>query len=387
MPKSKSVPWVKCTNNIYRRGSKYYFVKQVNKKRQFIRLDDAKTLGEAVDKGIHLLSHPTVTGQCLSDEVKRFVDYKVKSGEWRQTSAKSHQYTLDGFMSYIGQERSINTIRAGELQTWYNEQHGLWSVATLQTKWAVVCSLFQWAKKVARIILANPCENVKMVPYEKKVRKKFCEFEQRDILEKAALAVGRDDLIFTVLLGFCAGMRRREIDHARPEWFNLERRVIYIMNLDKRSAAKLDLDPFKTKNGKERVIPMATPLFDYLSKFESLPGAYLIHPEKRHAGKSRYRYDMRRPFGDLVKSKGMPWVGFHTMRHTFASLLASSGKVTIHEIANWLGDSVRETEQTYAHLIPNFDRMNSALYQIQEPVSSPSATAQKPSAAPPDVIQ
>ena len=46
-------------------------------------------------------------------------------------------------------------------------------------------------------------------------------------------------------------------------------------------------------------------------------------------------------------------VWFHTLRHTFASWLAQSGKVTLHELMKIMRHNRIETTMRYAHLIPS----------------------------------
>ena len=53
-----------------------------------------------------------------------------------------------------------------------------------------------------------------------------------------------------------------------------------------------------------------------------------------------------------MAAQKMPSVKQHVMRHSFASNLKIAGK-SIAKIADWLGDTERVTERTYAHLLPD----------------------------------
>jgi len=59
----------------------------------------------------------------------------------------------------------------------------------------------------------------------------------------------------------------------------------------------------------------------------------------------------RRPSAEYVAEHKCTEVTPHIARHTFASLLASAG-VSIHKIAQWLGNDVRVVQQHYAKLLP-----------------------------------
>ncbi len=48
----------------------------------------------------------------------------------------------------------------------------------------------------------------------------------------------------------------------------------------------------------------------------------------------------------------LPQVTPHVMHHSFASNLKIASKSTA-KIAEWLGDTERVTERTYAHLMPD----------------------------------
>jgi integrase len=76
-------------------------------------------------------------------------------------------------------------------------------------------------------------------------------------------------------------------------------------------------------------------------------------------GKSRYRYDFKRPFYEYMKMQDCAWLTPHAMRHTFASLLASRS-VSIYKIAKWLGDGVEVVQNHYAHLLPKDDDIEMA---------------------------
>ena len=54
-------------------------------------------------------------------------------------------------------------------------------------------------------------------------------------------------------------------------------------------------------------------------------------------------------------------VWFHTLRHTFASWLAQSGKVTLYELRDLLRHSSITQTERYAHLIPSTVQKKAAM--------------------------
>lgn len=87
-------------------------------------------------------------------------------------------------------------------------------------------------------------------------------------------------------------------------------------------------------------------------------GPFMLAP-KVTRGRSRYRYEFRKPFVALLESCKLESVTFHDLRRTFGSLLVSSG-VSLYKTAKWLGDGHRVVERTYGHLLPNDDQINAA---------------------------
>jgi integrase len=52
-----------------------------------------------------------------------------------------------------------------------------------------------------------------------------------------------------------------------------------------------------------------------------------------------------------AKQAGVPWIGFHRLRHTFASLLFEQGR-NIAQVSKWLGHADPAfTLRTYVHLM------------------------------------
>ena len=61
--------------------------------------------------------------------------------------------------------------------------------------------------------------------------------------------------------------------------------------------------------------------------------------------------NLRRVLDSASEKAGVPWIGFHTFRHTCASMLLESGK-NIRQIAAWLGHTDPAfTLRTYTHLM------------------------------------
>ena len=73
--------------------------------------------------------------------------------------------------------------------------------------------------------------------------------------------------------------------------------------------------------------------------------------------KENWRRDLLR---DATRA-GISHVRIHDLRHSFASPLAQSGKVTLQEIRDLMGHKSIQTTEIYAHLLPDQHRQASAV--------------------------
>lgn len=326
------------TRGIVLRRKTYWHHHQVNRKRKWTNLK-VGTLSEAL-KEVEKLRDSPVTGRNtpLAREIPRFIAYKLDRDEFTKNSAEKADVVLGMFAQDLP-DSTLQDVTTAEVQGWYEAIRKRTTESTAQSYVMVVRSFFRWASDIERVRIDNPVQRIRLARLPKRSRKQFANKKQRDELVKDAPT---DDLRFILFCGFFAGMRRDEISEARVGWFDLQQGLTHIQRTD----------TFRTKDREDRTIPMTKPFRKFLRSYlgKRPPEQFALKPEVKH-GKSRYRYDFRRPFMDYVRSKGLGWVTPHVCRHSFASLLASEG-VSIYKIAKWLGDDVRVTQDHYAHLLP-----------------------------------
>jgi len=317
------------------------------------------------------------TPSSLDVLVKEYLAAKRKSGDFRNKTAANVESSLGLLVRYFAHVASPASVTAKMAQ----EYHDHWisegkSEATARTYAVQAAAFFSWLHHPKKRIRTNPFAKVKTRQSNKSVRRHFVERNVRDALcrgqsvtdilagkKRPGKAPLRDDLRFCLYAGFHAGLRRNEIIHARPSWFDLPRKLIHVQELSAAAAKKLDLDPFQLKDRENRVVPISEEFAKFLKTYLaglSTRDDYCIGIGVR-TGRSDYRYDFRKPFVDYMTAQGIADVTIHTMRHTFASLLASSGKVSLFEVARFLGDDPVTTEKHYTHLKPDLGRFQEAI--------------------------
>lgn len=335
--------------NLYTQRGKFYYAKQVKGARPFIDLHTQDEM-EAIRRVRELERSPLLrietTG--LKAEVAQFIAYKVRHREFSRDSASTKVLILNRLASWLPKQATTATVTPHDCDRFYQELRETVSESTAEGYMMTLSSFFSWAVVTKRRI-DNPVDTVDVTHPDHISRKRFCDKKTKNTLIAAA---PDDDMRFIEFSGFDAGLRRGEISEARADWFELRHGSLHVQ----RSIGKR-LRPgereWRPKYNKERVIPLTRPFRKFLKRYlkDRDPLDFALMPDVKH-GEWRYRYDIRRPFGDFMGSQNMSWITPHVMRHSFASNLKTAG-ISNAKIAEWMGNSERVTERTYAHLKPD----------------------------------
>lgn len=123
------------------------------------------------------------------------------------------------------------------------------------------------------------------------------------------------------------------------------------------------------KNGKPREVPLNETVREAL-KNQRGTRRLVFSPagEDRHLRKN----ECRRPLYSACKSAGLREIGWHMLRHTFASQLVMRG-APLKAVQELLGHSTIEMTLRYAHLSPAIRR--DAVTLLDQPHGNPTATA------------
>ncbi|MCG3204979.1 MAG: Tyrosine recombinase XerC [Elusimicrobia bacterium] len=182
--------------------------------------------------------------------------------------------------------------------------------------------------------------------------------------ELNAILKWADPLWQTVIhLGVYLGLRRGEILNLEWNHIDFEHDVVRIR-------ANEDWHP---KNREEREVPMRSTLKKHLLNWKSvsLNGAAKIIP---------WNYSVisfSQAFTRIVKKAGVNKGSLHTLRHTFASHLASAG-VDLLRVGRMMGHSSVVTTQIYAHLMPSsLKEAVTYLPEIGIPLPGPTPISEK----------
>ncbi len=318
---------------LYLRGRFWHFRYSINghQRRMALGVTDE---GEALKLAKEIVRTPAkLEAKLWEDEVDRYLEEQREARRLSVNAAESRRVVLLRFAREAG-VLSPQKVTTQIVQAWYEKTSARIADVTAQTYARWVATLMAHLARKGRVPM--PLRKLEYHRLRKAPRKPFCTRAQvTQLIENAH----NDELRFILYCGFHAGLRRDEISEARPGWFDLEEGLLHVQRSES----------WEPKDRDDRTIPLTQEFWDFLKKYGKR-SPFMLQPKVRK-GKSRYRYDFRRPFNEYVAAQKLPWVTPHTMRRTFASLKVSAG-VSLYKVAIWLGDLERVVQDHYGFLIP-----------------------------------
>lgn len=328
------------TKGLYQRGNIWWFRPPMRDgvRPQPITLQTTD-LTEAITRAKECRQSPVLTpaGE-LELEIDHFLAHKKQRKTYSESTARAKRNSLRAFVGWLPAGTAMGSVSNELVQKYYEHVLGRNSVATAHKALMDIRAWMRWALEIEKKIRRNPALGVREEPviYEPCVL--FCTKEQRD---KLINECPREDLKLVLMLGFHAGMRKREIIEAVPDWFRMEEKRIVM-----RSTPTMVFNRYK----RMRDLPMRRVLHTFLESY-GMRSPFLLRPDVKR-GKDLYRYDFDLPMQTYMKAQNMEWVTSKVMRHTYASLLVQRGE-SLFKVAKRMGDTTAVVEKHYAHLAPN----------------------------------
>ncbi len=190
---------------------------------------------------------------------------------------------------------------------------------------------YSWAMKEG-LITKNPFDGIGRAKLSDHAEIVWLTRDERYLVTAAA-----DPLPcrLSVWIALYAGLRLGEIARLRWEDIDLRGRWIHVK---------------KSKTGKTRRVPISESLLCAIHRGEKPTGFVCPHWQDGD-------YHVRADSDILPLAKALPGLAkklkWNIFRHTFASLLAQTGKVSIDQISALMGNTPEVCRRHYAHLIPD----------------------------------
>ena len=244
---------------------------------------------------------------------------------------ESYKKTFKHLEEYFG-DRLINEITARDIEG-YKSARAAKKISPntvnheLRMLRAFLHKLVDW-----KLIHESPCTSVKDIRVVDQTRAFLSIEELSKILEKLKGSFLHDVVLFAAM----TGMRRGEIVNLSWSDVDMERKLIII-----RSSSS-----YQTKSGKIRTIPMNSTVFELLACRIHAAGYVFTGKRGEKLNGNFVRAKLKAAVRDCELD---PKLHFHSLRHTFASLLVQKG-ISLYQVQKLLGHSSPRVTEIYAHL-------------------------------------
>lgn len=248
----------------------------------------------------------------------------------------------------------ITKLNSVQIQNYYNDLSKDKSYSQISTLNKVLKVFFNWCYKDGYII-KNPCSNLTLKGNKTDIiNNKTKEVKILSIKEINTIKnyiKGTDfELLFLLDLG--TGLRLGELLALDWEHINLKEKElkvdksakeVYIYdNFDKKHIETIIQTP-KTRHS-IRTVPIPSSLIDTLNKKENKEG-YLFLDKQGNLLKGK---NVSSEWTKILKKCNIPHKKFHSIRHTFGSILLQKG-VDIETVAELMGHTAISITQMYMH--------------------------------------
>lgn len=328
-------------SHLYQRGDVYWLTFYKNGKRFFQSLNTkdrttALYLKSKADKELvenkYIIHDPNMTCDIILKEYEAACqNRKIRKTILNDTAR------IKAFLNH-GNIRIISQVTEKRLQEYLNAR--IADKITLSSANRFIATIKAWVNFAVRrkYILDNPLKDFRKYRAPQNPPKYLTHDEVKKLLDAA-----RESRFYVpIVTALYTGMRYKEILYLEWSDINFEANTIIVRNKE----------GFTTKSKKYRTIPLHPTLCG------------ILEPLKLKEGRCFDMSNHKRLFPKIVQAAGLKGVGFHHMRHTFASNLAMSG-VDLYTISQVLGHSTITVTQQYSHLTK--DHMRGAVEKLKFP--------------------
>nr|WP_319396331.1 tyrosine-type recombinase/integrase [uncultured Desulfobacter sp.] len=221
----------------------------------------------------------------------------------------------------------------GRMQGHNNKMKRPYAPQTVKHVYILLTRVYNWAIRREVYTGQNPCTKVSPPKFDNRISKplKRSDMERLlDVLDNWENQRGA----FVVKFALYTGKRRGEILSLRWDDIDFEHRLMTFRATN-------------TKSGKGQTLPIGAKAFEVISDARRNKFCDYVFPSQ----KGPYKPGGFSSVWKNIRTRAGVTIRFHDLRHTYASYLASSGKVDIYTLKELLGHSTLEMTQRYAHLI------------------------------------
>ena len=316
----------------------------------------------AIDKGTYF--EPSEIS--LTEYLDYWLDNHAKPNTAQRTY-ENYQYMINVHLKPVLGHINISKLQPSHLQEYYAQKlsngkidEGGLSAQSVKHHHRLIFKALKDAVKW-QLIVRNVAEAV-TPPKTRKVEMQTGDNEQ----VRTFLDVSKDSTYFPIYLtAINTGMRRGEVLGLRWQDIDFENNIIYVRQ-SLQEVKKEGLTFKEPKSGKSRSITITSSLTKEFKKIykQQLENKLLLGQGyqdldlvfAQRNGKPIQPTEMARNYRKMVDISGLPYIRFHDLRHTHATLLLKQGvhpKVVSERLSH---STIGITMDTYTHVLPNMQK-------------------------------
>ena len=286
----------------------------------------------------------------FSDFKDQFVAYS--SGIHTPKTLRTNVTALREFLRVEG-NKQLHSIGIREIEHFLSVKKKEASEWTARKYYGSLAAAFEKALQWD-YIEANPFRKV-LKPKTREILPAF--FTESDFRLLLSVIEDKDfqELCITALL---TGLRLDELLHLCWQDIDFNSKLILIRNTEK----------FTTKTRKNLIVPMSDELFRLLkNRKEAIRFECEVVFHNKNGGELLYT-SVSQKFKKYIQRAGLnDKLHFHSLRHSFATALVSSG-VSLYAVQKLLGHTTIRTTEIYSHLMPQqlHLEVNKGLHSIED---------------------
>ena len=348
--------------SVIKRGSKYWISFWFNRKRYRKPSPENSNAGAKAYELLirqRLSRGEPINGIEVIKEVKKPL-FKDFAWEWFETYVKnnnklsevrSKKSILKVYLIPYFQNFRLDSVTSRDIEKYKSDRQAQkLSNKYINNTLAVLSKLLKTAQEWEVIIIMPRIKLLKVLPS----KFDYLSREEGDDL----LANSRGTMHDLILLALNTGLRFGELIAVSWENINFNSQILTVSSAISRG--KLG----SPKNNKARNIPLNRAAIEMLKRRKTTSDKNnLVFPNS--IGKYLIQEGCRKLLHKLCQKAGLRKIGWHTLRHTFASHLAENG-VPMRSIQELLGHSDTSTTMRYAHLSPLIT--SSAVQTLERPI-------------------
>lgn len=255
--------------------------------------------------------------------------------EWAKVSKKSWDMDFSRYKNHLKMPLShypMDSIKPFHIQKILNKMHTTYKPATVKQVLMLIKRIYSWSLEQDLYEGPNPCDRIKPPKFDNRVTVALTK-EELQSLFKVLDGWPNERVVLPIKFALYSGKRKTEILNLKWSDIDLQNKFMTLR---------------ETKNGSRQYLPLNSSCIELLKRAAAIQTCEYVFPSRN---KARYLGGGFDKTWRKIRKKAGITIRFHDLRHTYASYLASSGKVDIYTLKELLGHSTIEMTQRYAHLV------------------------------------